>query len=374
MGVYVNPGNSLFSEAVNSKIYVDKTEMIKYTNEVLSTAQKYVCVSRPRRFGKSVSAGMLCAYYSCGCDSAELFSGLQIAEEPFYKNHMNQYNVIFLNLQDFLSRSDNAKNMIDAIQEAVRKDLNDIYNEKFGQLTGHISVILDELYAKTGKGFVVILDEWDCIFREKKQDVNSQEAYLDFLRTFLKDKAYVKLAYMTGILPIKKYGTHSALNMFDEFTMTDANVLAEYTGFTEIETKKLCEIYDVDYSEMKLWYDGYILDEETHIFSPKSVVDAIRRKKFGGYWTQTETYEALKMYIDMNFDGLRDSVIGMLGGNRCKVNPRKFQNDMTTLRSRDDVLTLLIHLGYLTYDSDREEVLIPNREVKTGLQKALLHR
>ena len=176
---------------------------------------------------------------------------------------------------------------------------------------------------------------------------------------------------MTGILPIKKYGTHSALNMFDEFSMTNPRQLSEYVGFTEEEVQSLCSQYHMDFDEARRWYDGYSFRRVSHIYSPKSVVDAMRNECFDSYWTQTETYEALKIYIDMNFDGLKDDVVRMLGGGRCRIDTGTFQNDMTTFHSKDDALTLLVHLGYLAYDMDRQEVFIPNEEVRAEFTRAI---
>jgi hypothetical protein len=209
----------------------------------------------------------------------------------------------------------------------------------------------------------VIIDEWDCIFRENKKDTTAQNLYLDFLRNFLKDKSYVGLAYMTGILPIKKYGTHSALNMFDEFSMTNPRELAEFVGFTESEVKQLCIQYNMDFEETKRWYDGYQFENIEHIYSPRSVVASMTSHCFDSYWNQTETFEALKDYIVLNYDGLKDIIIELLAGKRRKIDTSFFSNDMTTFKGVDDVLTLLIHLGYLGYDFSNKEVFIPNSEV-----------
>ena len=215
-------------------------------------------------------------------------------------------------------------------------------------------------------------------FREYKEDKEAQEIYLDFLRDMLKDKPCIHLAYMTGILPIKKYGTHSALNMFDEFSMIDPGPMAEYVGFTEEEVDALCQEYGMSFEETKAWYNGYGLwthsregDQFYSMYSPKSVVEAMLRHKFGTYWNQTETYEALKVYIQMNMDGLKDSVVEMLAGGSVRINTGTFSNDMTTFATKDDVLTLLVHLGYLTYDSLKEEVSIPNKEVSKEYVNAI---
>ena len=222
----------------------------------------------------------------------------------------------------------------------------------------------NEVYAYTKSKFIFIIDEWDCIFREYKNDKEAQEKYLDFLRDLLKDKVCIYLSYMTGILPIKKYGTHSALNMFDEFSMIDPGPLACYVGFTEQEVKKLCEQYGMDMEEVKNWYDGYSFDGVTAVYSPRSVVNSMRFQKISNYWNQTETFEALQMYIEMNFEHLKDDVLSMIAGESVAVNTESFTNDMATFRTEDDVLTLLIHLGYLAYDDKTKTVKIPNSEIR----------
>lgn len=365
MGVYLNPGNDLFEEAVRAEIYVDKTELIKCTNKYIKTPQKFICVSRPRRFGKSMAAYMLAAYYGKDCDSAELFAPYAIAKEQDYKKYLNQYHVIMLNIQNFLSNTEYSVDaMISYLQEEVIEELSEAFPGKIPDKVKNLGAALDKLYSKTKEGFIFIIDEWDCILRDRQYYADDQKKYLDFIRNLLKDKAYVALAYMTGILPIKKYGTHSALNMFSEYSMTSPKEFAEYTGFTEDEVKGLCERYGVDYAVMESWYDGYTFPQISHVYNPKSVVDALRFREFGSYWTQTETYEALKIYIDLNYDGMKDAIVKMLAGAHTGINPERFQNDMTTFENRDDVLTLLVHLGYLAFDSARSEVFIPNWEIR----------
>ena len=363
MGIYVNPGNSVFRSALNDDIYIDKTDLISYTNSKLGKYSKYLCVSRPRRFGKSMAADMLCAYYSRGCDSRELFFGLKIEQDPSFEEHLNRHHVIRLDVQQFLGFRRQPEGFIDQIQTRVIRELR----KEFPQCIEldqeeQLLMALNEVYAQTGEGFIFILDEWDCVFRMFKEMPHLQMEYLDFLRNLFKGAVYVDLVYMTGILPIKKYGEHSAVNMFEEYSMTNARELGTFFGFTQAEVRAECEKYEVSYAEMAKWYDGYLLGEE-HIYNPKAVVDALLQKEFRSYWTGTETYEALKVYIERNFDGLKEAVVEMLGGGSCRINTRHFQNDMTTFKSRDDVLTLLIHLGYLTYNSHTGEVLIPNNEI-----------
>ena len=373
MGVYLNPGNDRFRRACNSEIYIDKTELITKTNQVLDTEQNCICISRPRRFGKSMAAYMLAAYYGKDCDSSKIFAPYKIARDKDYVKHLNRYHVILLNIQNFLSITEYSVDaMISYLQEEVIEELREVFPEKISEQVKNLGVALDKLYSKTREGFIFIIDEWDCILRDKQYSDHDQKKYLDFIRNLLKDKAYVSLAYMTGILPIKKYGTHSALNMFAEYSMTSPRGFAEYIGFTDKEVKDLCEKYGVDYTRMESWYDGYTFPGIPHIYNPKSVVDAIRFREFSSYWTQTETYEALKIYIDLNYDGLKDAIVKMLAGEQVTINPERFQNDMTTFNSKDDVLTLLVHLGYLAFDREQSAVFIPNAEIRGEFRNAIM--
>ena len=364
MGVYFNPDHSNFQKIINSDIYVDKTGLLAYTNSVINTMQGYVCVSRPRRFGKSIAANMLAAYYSRGCDSREMFSGFEIAKEDSFEKHLNQYNTIFLNMQEFLSQSEDMDDMLKLIKKSVLWELLEEYPNLRYFNTKNLTRTMQDIYNNMKCPFIIIIDEWDCVFRENRMNREAQERYLDFLRDLMKDKGYIYLAYMTGILPIKKYGTHSALNMFDEFSMLEPGPLAPYVGFTADEVEKLCADYQISVDEVKSWYDGYTFDDIS-VFSPRSVVNCMRLGKIGNYWNQTETFEALKSYIEMNFDGLRDDVLSMLAGETVPVNTGSFTNDMTTFRTEDDVFTLLVHLGYLTYDEKNKCVYIPNNEIRT---------
>ena len=362
MGIYLNPENVDFQEVLNSKIYVDKSELIQYTNSVLRTTQKYICVSRPRRFGKSMAANMLTAYYSRGCDSRKLFQGLKIATHPDFEKHLNQYNVIHLNMRDYLTESENMKQLIQFVEDDLLDELQQEFSDLRMPRRKTLVKVLEQAFAQYKIPFVFIIDEWDCIFRVHKSDAASQKDYLDFLRNLLKDKSYIALAYMTGILPIKKYGEHSAINVFYEYSMTDASPIEEFKGFTEQEVRQLCEQYNMSFSETKKWYDGYCVDGVS-IYNPKSVVEAMLRGKFSNYWTQTETYEALKIYIQSNEFGVQDVILKLLAGEKEKIDTTTFSNDMVTFATKDDVLTLLVHLGYLTYDAETKEIWIPNDEV-----------
>jgi hypothetical protein len=321
-----------------------------------------------------MAAEMLSAYYDKSCNSDSLFQSLEISKDETYKKHLNQYNVITLNIQQFLRKAGSPENLVNYIEDKVLTDLKQEYSDKILATEDSLPDALTTIYAQdttSNKGFIFIIDEWDCIFREAKDNTIAHRFYLDFLKDLFKDRTYVKLAYMTGILPIKKYGTHSALNIFDEFSMTSPGYLAKYVGFTETEVKTLCEAYQMSFAEAKKWYDGYHFMHEEHIYNPKSIVDAMTERMYKSFWTSTETYEALQIYIDLNQDGLREAIISMLAKNTCVIDAEAFQNDMTSFRSKDDILTLLVHLGYLGFDEKTSSVFIPNEEVKNEFIRAL---
>ena len=334
MGIYLNPDNTDFQIAINSELYVDKSELIKRTNSLIYTEQRFICVSRPRRFGKSMTANMLSAYYSRGCDSKEMFSKYKISADSSFEKHLNKYNVIHINMLDFVSKGNSITESLDYLSKRliheIKKENGDVDCFDWNDLMS----VLAEVFNEKRVPFIFIIDEWDCVFREYKNDTEGQIQYLDFLRRILKDQSYVAFAYMTGILP----------------------------GFTEKEVIELCKAYNKDFNEVKRWYDGYTVDGES-IYNPKSVVEVLTRGTFRNYWTSTENYEALEEFIFRNEDGLRDTIIKLLAGEKKKIDPSTFNNDMVTFNSQDDVLTLLVHLGYLTFDSDTNEVAIPNYEV-----------
>ena len=282
----------------------------------LKTSQKHICVSRPRRFGKSINLAMLAAYYSKGCDSKELFDGLDVVKDKKYYEHLNKYHVIYINMQEFLSDSENIDDMISLLKQSIIIDLED----EFQNINLHTELGLiysmKRAYHSKGVPFVILIDEWDCVMREHRNNKEALEKYLDFLRNWLKDKSYIALTYMTGILPIKKYGTHSALNMFREYSMLKSVALNRYIGFTNDEVEGLCQKYNMDFETMKSWYNGYKLGK-TEIYCPNSVVNAILERSFDDYWTETETYEALAKYVAMNFDGLHDTIEKVLVTTGC---------------------------------------------------------
>ena len=371
MGNYLNVGNAGF-ETIRNGLYVDKTEMISFINSTLNTTDKLTVVSRPRRFGKSFAAKMLCAYYDKSCDSHGLFEGLAISKDASFEKYLNRYNVIYLDITLFISRASNIRDVVRNINNMLMIEIDEAFQDV--QRGSDLAETLVRVTKSTGEKFIMIIDEWDALFREAKNDAGLQKEYIDLLRGLFKSSwtdIIFAGAYMTGILPIKKYGNQSAVSDFREHTMLAPKKLAKYVGFTEPEVKALCRQYDMEFNEMKYWYDGYSFSKLKSVYNPNSVMEAIKSEEFGSYWTRTETYESIKFYIELDFDGLKEAVVQMLGGAHIKIDVETFQNDMIEINSRDNVLTLLVHLGYLAYDIGSKSVYIPNEEVREEFVRAV---
>ena len=372
MGRFLNPDYSAFETALNSEIYIDKTGLLAYTNKVINTKQAFICNSRPRRFGKSVTADMLTAYYSKGCDSADIFADYEISHAGDFRQHLNKYDVIHLDIQWCLAPAKGAAGVVSYIEKSVIAELKEKYPDIISEETVSLPEAMSEIYTVTGNKFIVIIDEWDILIRDEANNRDEQENYINFLRGMFKGTEptrFISLAYLTGILPIKKMKTQSALNNFDEFTMLDAGALASYIGFTELEVEKLCDKYHKDFAEVKRWYDGYVLENQ-QVYNPKAVVSVMLRGNFQSYWSQTGTYEVVVPLINMDFDGLKQAIIEMVSGSTVEVDTGTFQNDTVSFSSRDDVITYLIHLGYLAYDQRKQCAFIPNEEIRQELLAA----
>ena len=357
MGAYLNPGNVGFAEISNSG-YIDKTGMIEIINQRINTTNKLICVSRPRRFGKSYAALMLCAYYDCTCDSHSLFDGKEVSKTEHYEDHINKYAVISFDAQSF------------------RDFRSDLISER--PELAKITSLSDCMIAYTkaaNRKFVFIIDEWDAVIREAKNDTNTQRAYLNLLREWFKNGNFtpkvVAAAYMTGILPIKKNGSESAVSDFKEFTILQPEPFVQYTGFTETEVKALCEQNGMPFEQAKQWYDGYEFKNHEPVYNPYSVMMAMQRKEYKSYWRKTSAAESLRTYIGMNMDDLQNKILRLIAGEPVKVYTDDFENDFETFNSSDDVLTLMIHLGYLTYNDATSQARIPNEELRIEFKRLL---
>lgn len=369
MGMFVNPDNSAFQVALNSEIYVDKTGMLEYTNKVINTLQGYICNSRPRRFGKSVTANMLAAYYSKGCDSREMFSTLKISESIGFEKNINKYDVIHIDIQWCIEPAGGSENVVSYITEKTICELREYYPNELSEKIKSLPEALSVINSMNGTKFIIIIDEWDIIIRDEANNKKVQEEYINFLRAMFKGvepTKYIGLAYLTGILPIKKLKTQSALNNFKQYTMLNPGPLAEYIGFTEEEVKKLCDRYERDFHKVKKWYDGYQLGKY-HIYNPNAVVSLMMEGEFRSYWSETGSYRVIVPLINMDFDGLKSAIIEMLAGGSVETDVTSFQNDTVNFEDKDDILKYLIHLGYLAYDQKREMAFVPNEEIREEL-------
>ena len=373
MGTYINKGNGEFHDIVHSE-YVDKTSLIPMINATLNTERRYSCVTRCRRFGKSMAARMLAAYYDKSCDSRELFRGLEAEKDDSFETYLNKYYVIRLDMTDFTTRFRHEKDIVNLIQHEIMDDVLEAFPETKTKERDDLMEILCRISETTGNRFVMIMDEWDAILREMGTDEYITTAYVDLLRRLFKGSGSNTVfagAYLTGILPIKRYNTESALNNFREYSMINPGKMSSALGFTQEEVELLCEKHGMDMEDMKRWYDGYRIGKTSHLFNPYSVMRAIDEEEYRSYWTTTGAYDSVVTYIQMNYDGLKDDIIRMLSGESVPVITTTFQNDMHVVNSRNDVLTVLIHLGYLAYDRDTNKCFIPNKEVADEMNNAV---
>ncbi|MCF0178837.1 MAG: AAA family ATPase [Bacteroidales bacterium] len=373
MASYINKGNEAFASALRSE-YVDKTGMIAEINKNLFTERRFSCVSRCRRFGKSMAAQMLCAYYDKSCDSRELFRGLEIENHPDFEKHLNKYPVIYVDMTNFITDYGHDNRIVEHLQESLIESVRKAYPEVALSNVSRLIDVLIDIASATGVRFIMIIDEWDAICREFERGEQAMDEYVKLLRRMFKSADAVDVfagVYMTGIFPIKKYNTESALNNFREYSMVSPKGLAKYLGFTKNEVKMLCGKYDMSYEEMEKWYDGYCLGSELSMFNPNSVMEALDSKKCHSYWSATGAFDAVARYIQMDYEGLKGDIVQMLGGGRCSVKTTRFNNDPHQVLSKDDALTILIHLGYLAYDEETNTCYIPNKEVAGEMEAAI---
>ena len=388
MGTYVNPGNQAFKEIADEG-YVDKTGLIGLINDTIGRKNKLTCISRPRRFGKTYAAKMLAAYYDCSCDSHDLFDNKIIAKSENYEVYLNRYNVICIDVTSFISDvkavNGSFREVPGNIQEALK---NDLISQGFTYSDGDTlnEFLISCVKQSEGKQFVFIIDEWDAVIREAKDDPEAKDAFLNLLRGWFKSISFtpkaVAAVYMTGILPIKKDGSQSAISDFKEYSVLDPGEFARYVGFTEEEVKLCCEQAGKSFDSMKKRYDGYSFGEQKSIYNPYSVMHALKTGKYKSYWTKSSAAETLLTYVDMNQDGLQDDIVKLIAGESISIDPDSFNNDIESFSCKDDVMTLMVHLGYLTYEEipdsydDPDEnfsgfVHIPNEEVRSEFDKVL---
>ncbi len=384
MGVYINKGNAGFAKYVGGE-YVDKTGMIAYINSTLGSANMLTCVTRPRRFGKSVAANMLCAYYDKSCDSSPMFDGLAIAKDVSYREYLNKYPVIYIDITDFTTQQEGRRDVVSDIQDKVIDDIKKAYPDIECVSGFDLMDFLIEIHAHTGEKFIMIIDEWDAVCRDFLTQSELVNRYINFLRRLFKGgntSTVFAGVYMTGILPIKKYGTQSALNDFCEYSMTMPGAMGGFLGFNDVDVMLLAKKHGMDFAELKRWYDGYEVDcfdwtksnsqvEKISIYNPNSVMTAIRGRRCDNYWAQTEAFDALQRYIDNDFNGVKETLERLVTGNSVRINVLRFGNDMNCISDNEELFTLLIHFGYLSYNPDLKCAVLPNQEICEEFVEAL---
>ncbi|OON99947.1 MAG: hypothetical protein ATN35_09985 [Epulopiscium sp. Nele67-Bin004] len=364
--MYLNTqqGFESFKERLSSKIFVDKSMILQILNERVCTDDKYICVTRPRRFGKSQITYLIESYYSKAIDSKKLFEQLKIGSDKNFEKYVNKYNVIKLDFSD-LGDENSYEKYVGHIKANLIYDLEQHYPQvdfnKFSSLPHKLLA--------TGDKFIFIIDEWDFIFNKGLYTSNHKE-FLDFLRNLFKGRTYVELCYMTGILPIKKHSSGSALNMFEEYTLLDDNIFEQYFGFTEEEVRKLCIEHNMPYEEVASWYNGYLTEDGLRIFNPRSVNIAITKKKCKSYWVNTGAMDEVLLYLQIDPDGVRDDVLKMVAGEEVEVyDIEEFQAGQQQPTTKEEVYSAMITLGFLTYYDGM--MSIPNKELMKEFEKAL---
>lgn len=376
MGKFLKIGIDGFRTARNGE-YVDKSRLIEVVNATLNTEFQFTCVSRARRFGKSMGARMLYAYYDIFCADKSLFEDLAISSSPSFPLHFRSYPVLYLDMTDFVTRY-NANEVVDHIQSDVIAELKEVFPEVPYKENSDLADVLNTIVTRdkqhTGK-FIMIIDEWDAVLREYKENNGVGEQYINLLRGLFKSANAMSTfagVYMTGILPIKKYDTQSALNNFHEYSVVQPGPMSDCFGFSSEEVLRLCKKFNMNYEDLAEWYDGYQIGDKTKMFNPTSVMTAIYNRYCDSYWANTGAYDTIATYIRMNFDGLKDDIVRLVTGESCPVETASFQNDLKVVRSKDDVFTSLIHLGYLSYNRDSRTCRIPNREIATEFKNAIV--
>ena len=372
MAIYLNPNNEGFKRTLAADIYVDKTMFINELNKFIDKGNNYVCVSRPRRFGKTIATNMMCAYYSKGCDSHELFKDLKISKVDNYEKYLNKLNFISIDIASEYQNAIDKNNLLNKLAFIVKSEFEEQFPKVKFDYAESIADCMLRVYNATGERFVIILDEYDCLVRDSF-GTDLFKDYLEFLNGLFKSntlRSAIALAYITGILPVVRDRVQSKLNNFEEYTILDARNLAEFVGFTKEEVIPLCEKYGMDYKLCQKEYDGYH-QNGYELLNPESVVKSMLYGELGNYWGKTSTFRVITDRLEHNYQGMKDDVVKMLAGENIEVNVTRYMNTMTDFNSKDDVFTYLIHLGYLAYDKKTKTCRIPNFEVRKEWYNAM---
>jgi len=394
MGNILNPGNDNsfinLVKARDTRVFVDKTDFLEKTNTLFNTDGKLLAVTRPRRFGKTVTAHMLSAYYSKGYAGQSIFDKLEIANRASFAEHLNKHNVIYIDMNTIDGLFDGYSNkkqkvegvndLVDYFEYSIIKELksSDIFSACLEKHQIENTGLLETLLAITqdlNTKFIFIMDEWDLVYREYCNDEALQKKFIKLLKNLFKadgGQDCFALAYLTGILPIKKYNSQSALNDFDEYNMLSPGDYAPYFGFTEDEIAKIVESPNckVSHQDLKEWYEGYKI-KGVDIYNPNSVCKAVSRSECISYWSGTSSNEEFVRLINTDFKGIKEDIINLIEGEQVTFSCANFQNDMVTIKDKNDVFSLLVCLGYLgcsdTKNKYRKVAYVPNAEIKAVL-------
>ena len=380
MGVYLNNTSSYeaYRKVKNSPYFVDKTHILTKIIPRIETSENCLCITRPRRFGKSVIANMMAAFFSKGCNAEELFNGSQISLCDNYKSQMNQYNVISLSLNRIPNNCTSYRQYIERIESRLKRDL--IHSFPAADICEQDALwdILTDIYAQENSAkFIFILDEWDYIFHRDFVTEEDKASYIDFLSNLLKDQPYVSLAYMTGILPIAKYSSGSELNMFAEYTMAAEELYSEYFGFTEKEVDILFEKYlqnepnpQIAREGLRIWYDGYHTKSGERVYNPRSVVLALTNNNLGNYWTSSGPYDEIYYYVQHNIAAVQDDLAQMISGIPVPAKISEYAATSMRLSTKEEIFSAMVVYGFLTYENGC--VSIPNKELMDRFNEMLM--
>ncbi len=373
MGIYLNSKTAyiLYKSEAEKPYFVDKTKMLEELFPLVETGNNHICITRPRRFGKTVMANMIAAFFSHTYDAKELFQPLQISQSKEYENYRNKFPVIHISFNEYNGRHASFEQYIERIEKRLITDLKNEYPDmNFSEDAGAAESLL-ELYAEDDNArFIFVLDEWDFIFHQNFITEQDKMDYLTFLRNLLKDRPYVRLAYMTGILPIAKYSSGSELNMFSEYTMASEERFSEYFGFTEEEVDLLYQRYQVLEEKrrqvtregLKEWYDGYHTKSGQRMYNPRSVVMSLSNNNLGNYWTSSGPYDEIFYYIENNIDAVRDDLARMVSGTPVPAKIREYAATSQELQTKEEIFSAMVVYGFLSYDKGK--VSIPNKELE----------
>ena len=357
--------------------YVDKSMLINKLNPLIKTRNRYVCITRPRRFGKTMNANMLGAYYTQDYDAYEYFKDLKIAQVESFKEHINKYHVIYIDFSKMPEDCDNYDQYISRIINRLKKDLIREYPDADYEEEDALWDILDCIFDMyDGQKFIFVMDEWDCVFHKAFITREDQQKYISFLSNLLKDHGYVELSYMTGILPIAKYSSGSELNMFLEYTMASEEKFNEYFGFTESEVDDLFQKYleicatpMITREQLRLWYDGYATKAGERMYNPRSVVTALSNNNIGNYWTSSGPYDEIFYYIKNNVADVKADLVLMVSGEAVQAKVREYAAASMNLSTKNEIFSAMVVYGFLSYENGR--VRIPNKELMEKFDEML---